>query len=79
MKYEFLVVFHSCSIIVLEYRMAYMPKWNEDISIGNDIQPMLCQRTSFQTALSDVVDRHQKFAGDSADKADYLALKFPGE
>jgi ATP-dependent DNA ligase len=44
------------------------------------ISPMLAQRTSFESAMSDITERHRNFAKDLAEDApgaNSLALKFP--
>lgn len=57
-----------------------MPRCNAKASLGKCLTPMLANKTSFETALSDITFRHRNFAAEMPDEetgADSLALKFP--
>ena len=57
-----------------------MPRSSVAASLGNTISPMLANRTTFETAMTDIENRHRKFAKELKDGdplANSLALKFP--
>ena len=61
-------------------RMNYMPRLDEDITIGNTMAPQLSSRTSFSSILSEIGKHHREFAKTLPEHnhgRESLAIKFP--